>query len=94
MTARSDAPDGTELEAARILLARMGITPEQLLAAATPFPQIKPVPTFADYIDRVSDAVTAGTRRVYDTYWRCRLPRAWDHLERLSAMSMGPPGCQ
>ncbi len=76
MTARSDAPDGTELEAARILLARMGITPEQLLAAATPFPQIKPVPTFADYIDRVSDAVTAGTRRVYDTYWR-RIREVW-----------------
>jgi LuxR family transcriptional regulator, maltose regulon positive regulatory protein len=24
----------------------------------------------------------------------CRLPRAWDHPERVSATVMGPPGCQ
>lgn len=76
MTARDDAVDGIELEAARILLARMGITPEQLLAEATTRPQTKPMPTFADYIDRVSDAVTGGTRRVYESYWR-RVREVW-----------------
>jgi hypothetical protein len=25
---------------------------------------------------------------------QCRLPRSWDHPERVSAMVMGPPGCQ
>jgi integrase len=25
---------------------------------------------------------------------KCRLPRAWDHPERVSARLMGPPGCQ
>ena len=24
----------------------------------------------------------------------CRLPRAWDHRESVSATVMGPPGCQ
>ncbi|MGY4684401.1 tyrosine-type recombinase/integrase [Micromonospora aurantiaca (nom. illeg.)] len=65
--------DGDELAAARLLLARLGVTPEQLLdAPGTP----RAVPTFDEYIDRVSQAVTAGTRRVYGTYWN-RVREAW-----------------
>ncbi|WP_223838719.1 tyrosine-type recombinase/integrase [Saccharopolyspora pogona] len=56
-----------DIDAARLLLARLGISPEQLLK--TPV-ESRPVPTIRDYISRVSDAVPAGTRRVYDTYWR------------------------
>lgn len=62
-----------ELAAARLLLARLGVTPEQLLTApSTP----RAVPTFDEYIDRVSEAVTAGTGRVYGTYWK-RVREAW-----------------
>jgi hypothetical protein len=77
VTATNGALGGVELEAARILLTRLGITPEQLLATgAAVTPQAKPMPTFAEYIDRVSNAVTAGTRRVYDTYWT-RVREVW-----------------
>jgi len=56
-----------ELAAARLLLARLGVTAEQLLDAPSSGPS---VPTFAEYIAQVSEAVPAATRRVYGTYWR------------------------
>src|SRR6058998_262286 len=59
-------PGQAELDAARLLLARMGISPVDLLQTASSRP---PVPTFAEYIPVVSAAVSAGTRRVYGTYW-------------------------
>jgi integrase len=63
-----------DLDAARLLLARMGITPEQLLiterAANTH------MPTFREYISQVSDAVPIGTRHAYQTYWQ-RIIAAW-----------------
>src|SRR6266511_827073 len=67
MTAQlTSAPTSAELDAARLLLARMGITPTDLLQAA---PSRPPAPTFAEYIPIVSAAVGAGTRRAYGTYW-------------------------
>jgi integrase/recombinase XerC len=73
MTAPRDTPTAGEVEAARLLLARMGVTPEQLLHGA-----VRPstIPTFSEYVDRVSEVVTSGTRRVYGTYWR-RVVEAW-----------------
>ncbi|MEU4398243.1 tyrosine-type recombinase/integrase [Micromonospora orduensis] len=62
-----------ELAAARLLLARLGVTPEQLLRVPS---APRAVPTFDEYIDRVSEAVTAGTGRVYGTYWN-RVREAW-----------------
>lgn len=64
MTHYADAP---ELDAARLLLAKMGVTPEDLLGTAAPKPQ---APTFADYIPEVATAVSAGTKRVYGTSLR------------------------
>jgi integrase/recombinase XerC len=65
-------PAAAELEAARTLLARLGITPELLLRAAAP----TTMPTFADYIDRVEQAVSDGTRRAYRSYWQ-RVRETW-----------------
>jgi integrase/recombinase XerC len=62
-----------ELEAARLLLARLGVTAEQLVG---PAPRSAPCPTIRDYLRDVGDAVPPGTRRVYDTYWR-RTVDAW-----------------
>lgn len=62
-----------EFEAARVLLARLGITPGDLLHAA-PSPRF--VPTFADYVPVVSAAVSVGTRRVYGSYWN-RIVQQW-----------------
>jgi integrase/recombinase XerC len=55
-----------DVDAARLLLARMGITPDDLLRGATPG---LPAPTFAEYIPVVAGVVSAGTRRVYGSYW-------------------------
>ncbi len=54
------------VEAALVLLERMGLTPADL--AAVPQPRT-PVPTFAEYVPVVSAAVSAGTRRAYGSYW-------------------------
>lgn len=65
--------NGPEMEAARLLLMRLGISPEQLVAVNS---QRTGTPTIRDYISRVAEAVPDGTRRVYYTYWR-RVVDAW-----------------
>jgi integrase len=59
-------PKQAELDAAHLLLARMGISPADLLQCVPPRPL---APTFAEYVPVVSAAVSAGTRRAYGTYW-------------------------
>src|SRR5580700_9181435 len=54
------------VEAALVLLERMGLSPADLAGVPQPRP---PVPTFAEYIPVVSAAVSAGTRRAYGSYW-------------------------
>jgi integrase/recombinase XerC len=66
MTAPTSPPSQVELDAALVLLARLGITPADLTQATVTTP---PAPTFAQYIPVVSAAVGAGTRRVYSSYW-------------------------
>jgi integrase/recombinase XerC len=74
-TTGASTPSAAELDAARMLLARMGLSPADLLAA----PRVRPpVPTFAEYIPLVSAAVTDGTRRVYGSYWN-RILEHWGH---------------
>ncbi|MGI8312992.1 tyrosine-type recombinase/integrase [Saccharopolyspora hattusasensis] len=76
MTTRQPQPAHTsqaDLEAARLLLDRLGLSAEDLLTTPENRP---PVPTFADYIPIVSAAVTDGTRRVYSSYWN-RIQNHW-----------------
>ena len=54
------------VEAALVLLERMGLSPADLAAVPQDRPQ---VPTFAEYVPVVSAAVSAGTRRAYGSYW-------------------------
>ena len=63
-----------DLDAARLLLARLGITPEQLLR--TEHTANTHMPTFREYISQVSDAVPIGTQRAYQTYWQ-RIIDTW-----------------
>jgi integrase len=73
-TQPSDAPaNGEVLDAARVLLARMGVDPADLLQAAQDRP---PLPTFSAYIPIVAAAVSAGTRGTYSSYWT-RLQARW-----------------
>ena len=68
-----DASRQAVVEAALVLMKRMGLTPADLTAV----PQHrKPVPTFAGYIPVVSAAVSAGTRRAYGSYWN-RVVEHW-----------------
>lgn len=62
-----------ELDAARLLLAKMGIDPAELIAEPAPRAE---VPTFAVYIPVVAGAVSESTRRAYASYWN-RLEQAW-----------------
>lgn len=72
-TTPSTAPTAADLDAARLLLARLGVSPTDLLTAA---PDRAPAPTFADYIPIVRAAVSSGTRRVYGSYWN-RIDEHW-----------------
>jgi hypothetical protein len=65
-----------EIEAARLLPARLGVRPEDLLAGAVEAPArgTRPVPTVAEYLPRVVAAVSPGARAAYAAYWR-RLDR-------------------
>jgi integrase/recombinase XerC len=68
-----DTSQQAVVEAALVLLERMGLSPGNLTAV----PQArKPVPTFAEYVPVVSAAVSAGTRRAYGSYWN-RIVEHW-----------------
>ena len=71
--AHQEASRQAVVEAALVLLERMGLSPADL--AAVPENR-KPVPTFAEYVPVVSVAVSAGTRRAYGSYWN-RVVEHW-----------------
>jgi integrase/recombinase XerC len=70
---RVPASRSEEIKAARMLLDKMGITPADRIRAPA---DSAGAPTFADYIPRVSGAVSSGTRRVYRSY-RNRVIKEW-----------------
>ncbi|MFZ0190659.1 MAG: site-specific integrase [Streptosporangiaceae bacterium] len=71
--ARSAAPGQAVVDAAMLVLERMGLTPADLLAA----PQVRPTaPTFAGYIPVVSALVSDGCRKAYGSYWN-RVVEQW-----------------
>ncbi|MFI0466564.1 tyrosine-type recombinase/integrase [Saccharopolyspora sp. 5N102] len=74
-SATSSGADRTEVEAARLVLERMGVSPHDLLGSTIQRPA---APTFADYIPQVAAAVSEGTRRVYSSYWN-RIVDHWGH---------------
>ena len=61
------------VEAALVLLERMGLSPADLTAVPQPR---REVPTFAEYVPVVAAAVSAGTRRAYGSYWN-RIVDQW-----------------
>lgn len=73
MTMHQSVPSAADLDAARLLLSRLAVSPADLLAAS---PDRAPAPTFAQYIPIVSAAVADGTRRVYGSYWN-RILEHW-----------------
>ncbi|WP_116199102.1 tyrosine-type recombinase/integrase [Amycolatopsis circi] len=55
-----------ELDAARLLLSKMGLTPADLLGDPTPSAEM---PTFSVYIPVVARSVSPATARSYASYW-------------------------
>ena len=75
MTGTSEHGTGwSDLDAARLLLEKLGVRPADLMAA----PARAEFPLIADYIPLVEKAVTKGTRRVYSPYW-AKVVREWGH---------------
>jgi integrase len=64
--AAAAASQQAAVDAALVLLERMGLSPADLVAAPR---ERAAVPTFAEYVPVVSAAVSAGTRRAYGSYW-------------------------
>jgi integrase/recombinase XerC len=56
-----------EVDAALVLLAKLGLTPDDLVAGAAA--NRVPVPTFAEFVPRMRQVVTPGTLKAYGTYW-------------------------
>jgi integrase len=77
--AQASASQRAVIDAALVLLDRMGLSPADLAARPQDRP---PVPTFAEYIPAVAATVSAGTRRAYGTYWN-RITEHWGarHLD-------------
>lgn len=65
-----------EVEAAILLLGKLGLTPEDLLAGVGV--NRPPMPTFAEFVPAVSAAVSPGMKKAYGTYWN-RVVQAWGH---------------
>src|SRR5579863_1680649 len=71
--ARSAAPGQAVVDAAMLVLERMGLTPADLLAAPA---ARAAAPTFAEYIPVVSALVSDGCRKAYGSYWN-RVVEQW-----------------
>jgi integrase/recombinase XerC len=76
MTTTPTSPAASQqaaVDAALLILERMGLSPDDLTAATSQRPSM---PTFADYVPIVSAAVTDGTRKAYGSYWN-RVVEQW-----------------
>ena len=66
-------PSQADLDAALLLLNRLGITPADLLGGSTARP---PAPTFAEYVPVVAEGASPASRRAYGHYWN-RIVQVW-----------------
>jgi hypothetical protein len=83
MTGTSEHGTGcSDLDAARLLLGKLGVRPADLMAA----PARAEFPLIADYIPLVEQAVTEGTRRVYG-----RTGRKWPGNGDTGGSTSPPP---
>jgi integrase/recombinase XerC len=69
----SGAAQQATIDAAMLLLDKLGISPADLTAVPRDRPEL---PTIADYVPVVSTAVTDGTRKAYGSYWN-RVVEHW-----------------
>jgi integrase/recombinase XerC len=72
----SDTGQAANIALVAALMAQLNITPDQLAQSAVAPRRARAMPTFDEYIPQVAEAVTAGSRRAYDTYWH-RIREKW-----------------
>ena len=72
-SATAGGPNPADVEMARTLLSRMGLSPDDLVHTPVARP---PAPTFGEYVPQVAAAVAQGTRRCYGSYWN-RVLAVW-----------------
>jgi integrase/recombinase XerC len=63
-----------EVDAALLLLGKLGVSPQDLIAGAAA--SRPPVPTFAVFVPQVVAATSPGTLKAYGTYWN-RVVEKW-----------------
>src|SRR5881628_1037746 len=73
-TESAGAAPRADVEAALLLLSKLGVSVDDLAAATSASPAT--VPTFAQYVPQVAAATCPGTRKAYGTYWN-RLVERW-----------------
>ena len=69
MTSTPTSPAASQqaaVDAALLILERMGLSPDDLTVAPRQRPS---VPTFAEYVPILSATVTDGTRKAYGSRW-------------------------
>lgn len=79
----SGASQQAAVDAALLILERMGHSPDNLAAAPR---NRTAIPTFADYVPVVSATVTSGTLKAYRSYWN-RVVEQWG-ARRLDELAM------
>jgi len=83
VAADSGAAECELVAAARMMLQRMGVAPADLMSDPVERPR---VPTFAEYIPLVEEAVSTGTARTYGSYWN-RIRAKWGSRNLLEPTS-------
>ncbi|MGV9362062.1 tyrosine-type recombinase/integrase [Amycolatopsis sp. NPDC003731] len=69
--------NSADLEAARLLLSRLGVNPADLLTEPAANGDRKPVPTINEWIPVVAGLVSPSTAASYGSYWK-KAEAAWD----------------
>ncbi|WP_309236035.1 hypothetical protein [Amycolatopsis sp. SID8362] len=69
--------NAADLEAARLLLSRLGVDPADLLTEPANASDREPVPTINEWIPVVAGLVSASTAASYGSYWN-KAQAAWD----------------
>jgi integrase len=87
MTVDHVAVGRPEIEAALLLLSKLGVTPADLMAGSEATRSA--VPTFAEFVPQVAAATSAGTLKAYGTYWN-RVVEQWGsrHLTEPTALEI------
>jgi integrase/recombinase XerC len=74
MSSQTPRAGRSDLEAALLLIGKLGVTPADLVAATAAARPV--VPTFAQFIPQVAAATSEGTLKAYGPYWK-RIVQAW-----------------